>query len=436
MRAAVLGLLAAGTAVAVAAFAQDGGQGGGMPQVRPLDTPRCSSLIYGGQGRPDVLVAASTSLQGRSSEYGVQDSQALKLVFSERGWRAGDLNVALQICDEMTASRGLSSPAKCWRNAQAFTRNPSVLGVVGPKHSACAEAMLPSLNRAAGGPLVLVGGSPTYVGLTRTGPGAGAAEPDTYRPTGQRSFVRVLAADDVQGAAAAVFAKRGGARSVFVLSSCDCDYGLGVAAAFRAAAARIGLRLAGTGHWRATAGSYRILAERVRRSGADAVYLGGYLENNGVRLIKDLRAVLGSAVVLLAPDGFASAAPIVEGAGSVAEGFTVTIAGVPDVRLPSAGREFADEFEARYLSRPRFYSVHTAQAAEILLDAIGGSDGSRSDVTRRVLGMRVEDGLLGDFEFDRYGDTTLNPIGVYRIEEGRLRLKAVISKPAERVARG
>ncbi len=436
MKAALIGVLAAGTAATVAAFAQDGGRGDSGPPVRPLEAPRCSSLIYGGKGSPDALVAASTSLQGRSAEYGIQDSQALKLVFSERGWRAGDFRVGLQICDEMTASRGLSSPVKCSRNAQAFARNRSVLGVVGPKHSACAEAMLPSLNRAAGGPVVLVGASPTHVGLTRPGPGAGGAEPDRYFPPGQRSFVRVLAADDIQGAAAALFAKRDGARSVFVLSSCDCAYGLGVAAAFRAAATRIGLRVTGTAQWSAFASSYRALAERVRRAGADAVYLGGYLENNGVRLIRDLRAVLGSEVALLAPDGFAAPIPIVEGAGSRAEGFTVTIAGVPDEKLPAAGRDFADEFEDRYLSRPRFYSMHTAQAAQILLDAIAGSDGSRADVTRRVLGARVQNGLLGDFEFDRYGDTTLNAIGVYRIEEGRLRLKTVISKPAERVARG
>ena len=48
---------------------------------------------------------------------------------------------------------------------------------------------------------------------------------------------------------------------------------------------------------------------------------------------------------------------------------------------------------------------------------------------------RIEDGLLGDFEFDRFGDTTLNAIAVYRIEEGRLRFTTAISDPAQRLAR-
>jgi hypothetical protein len=56
-------------------------------------------------------------------------------------------------------------------------------------------------------------------------------------------------------------------------------------------------------------------------------------------------------------------------------------------------------------------------------------------VTKRVFRFQVEDGLLGDFEFDRFGDTTLNAIGVYRIEEGRPRFKTAISGPAERLAR-
>jgi branched-chain amino acid transport system substrate-binding protein len=433
MRSALTAAVAAGAAVMAGAVGQGGDRA--LPPADPVELPGCSPLTYGGEGRPNVIVAASTALQGRVAEYGVQGGQALKLVLAERGWRAGGFRVGLQICDEISAARGLSSSAKCQRNAQAFARNRSVLGVVGPMHSTCALTMLPTLNGAAGGPLVLVAASTTFVGLTRAGPGAEDLDPDWNFPTGQRNFVRVVPADDVQGAVGAVFAKRQGARSVFVLNGCDCEYGRGVATTFRLAAERIGLRVAGAESWSASTTRYRALAERIRRTGANTVYLGGYLENNGVRLITELRAVLGPEVALIAPDGFASPAPIVEGAGPSAEGLTITIAALPGNELPAAGREFAHRFEERYLSRPRSFSMHTAQAAHVLLDAIADSDGSRADVTERVLRTRVEDGLLGDFEFDRYGDTTLNAIGIHRIEEGRMRFKAVISSAAERIAR-
>ena len=141
MRAALLGAVAAGTAVAVAAFGH-GGERAGFPEARPVELPHCSSLTYGGEGHPDVLIAASTSLQGRGAEYGVQGVQAMKLALAERRWRAGRLRVGLQVCDEISASRGLSSPAKCRRSARAFARNRSVLGMVGPMHSECAMEML------------------------------------------------------------------------------------------------------------------------------------------------------------------------------------------------------------------------------------------------------------------------------------------------------
>jgi branched-chain amino acid transport system substrate-binding protein len=433
IRATLVAAVALATALAVAAFGRD--DEGAIRSASPVNLPWCSSPVYGREGRPDVLIALGTSLQGRAAEYGVQDSQALKLVLAERGWRAGNLSVGLQICDEMTASRGLSSPSKCRRNARALARNRSVLGVVGPKHSTCALEMLPILNQAAGGPLVLIGTSSTYLGLTRAGPASVGGGPEANFPSGQRSFVRVLPADDVQGAAGAVFAKRQGARSVFVLNDCDCVYGQGVATAFRTAAERIGLRVAGTAGWGPDPSGYRGLAEWIRDTGADAVYLGGYLENNGIRLISELRAILGPRVALIASDGFASPAAIVEGAGAAAEGLAVTITALPKDDLPAAGREFADRFEERYLSRPRTFSMQTAQAAQILLDAIAGSNGSRTDVTKKVLGAHVEGGLLGDFEFDRYGDTTLNATGVYRIEEGRMRFETTISSAAARLAR-
>lgn len=86
----------------------------------------------------------------------------------------------------------------------------------------------------------------------------------------------MVPADDVQGAAGAVFAERRGARRVFVLND-DQPYGFGIAEAFRTTAERLGLRVAGTEAWDPDARDYRALADRVRAAGADAVYLGGYV---------------------------------------------------------------------------------------------------------------------------------------------------------------
>jgi branched-chain amino acid transport system substrate-binding protein len=429
------GLIAAlATAAALTSAAcGDSGQQSNIPPARPVASSGCSPVTYRGEGRPDFLIAVSTPLQGEYTGHGVQISQALKMVLGERGWRAGDYGVGLQICDEVAASGDAASPAKCRRHARAFGRNRSVLVVHGPSFSTCAIEMAPILNRAPGGPLPVLTAGPTYLGLTRSGPGVGGDEPGKYFPTGQRSFLRIAPPDDAQGAAAALYAKDKGSRRVFVLNDNE-PYGFGVAEAFRLAAERTELTVAGTGRWDPKARDFDTLVEHIQRAGADTVYLGGLPFGNGPRLVKVLRETLGSESQIIAPDAWNNLA-VVEGAGAAAEGFSPTIAVLPNDELPPAGRDFAAEFEERFGARPCCYSVHSAQAAHMMLDAIADSGGSRAEVLKRLSEAHVEDGYIGDFELDRFGDTTLNTIAVYRIADGRLRFETAITPPTELLAR-
>jgi branched-chain amino acid transport system substrate-binding protein len=432
-RTTLIAALAAVAALTGAACGEDD-QRTDVPPATPVAAAGCSSVSYGGEGRPDFLIATITVLQGAFTDHGVQIAQAMKMVLEERDWRAGDYTVGLQICGETTASGDAASPVKCRRNARAFARNRSVLVVHGPLFSSCSREATPILNRAPGGPLAQTVAGPTYLGLTRRGPGVARGEPERYFPSGRRSLVRLTPPDDTMGAAGAVFAQRQGARRVFALDDRD-PYGFGVAEAFAHAAEKLGLRVVGRAQWDASASSYRTLAERVRRSDADAVYLGGYVFSNGPQLIKDLRETLGPDVELLGPDAFHQLDPIVEGAGAAAEGFAPMIAVLPTAELPDDGQEFAARFEERFGARPCCFSVHTAQATQMMLDAIGDSDGSRAQVRDNLFQARVEGGYVGDFEIDRYGDTTLNAIGVYRIEGGQLRFAEAITPPPELLAR-
>ncbi len=431
-----VGLVAAAVAATFmgAACGEDNEQAADLPPATPVQSSGCSPVTYGGEGKPDFLIATSTVLQGQFTDHGVQISQALKMVLGERDWRAGDYTVGLQICGETTASGDAASPEKCRGNARAFARNPSVIVVHGPLFSTCAREATPILNRAPGGPLAQTVAGPTYLGLTRGGPGVERGEPERYSTAGRRSLVRLTPPDDTMGAAGAVFAERQGARSVFVLDDNDA-YGFAVAEAFSFAAERLGLRVVGRAQWNAKARDYRALAQRVRGSGADGVYLGGYVFSNGPQLIKDLRETLGPDVELIGPDGFHQLAPIIEGAGAAAEGFAPMIAVPPTGKLPSDGQDFAARFEDRFGARPCCFSVHTAQATNMMLDAIADSDGTRAQVLKNLFEANVEGGYIGDFEIDRYGDTTLNTIAVYRIEDGDLRFETAITPPPELLAR-
>ena len=49
-------------------------------------------------------------------------------------------------------------------------------------------------------------------------------------------------------------------------------------------------------------------------------------------------------------------------------------------------------------------AIYGAQAAQVLLDAIENSDGTRSDVIAKMFATEVTDGLLGSFKFNENGD--------------------------------
>jgi branched-chain amino acid transport system substrate-binding protein len=420
-------------AAALAACGQDDAPSDAPRVATPLASSVCSPVTYGGEGRPRFVLALVAPLQNAFSDHGVQNAQAVKLVLHERGWRAGDHRVGLQVCDE-SSDEDYVDLDKCERTARAIAANRSVLAVLGPTLSSCAGTMLPILNRAPGGPVALAGTGNTYLGLTRGGPGVEAGDPDAKYPTGRRSYLRTVPADDAQAAAGALALAGVGARRLFALHDGD-SYGRGLAASALAAAERSGMASAGLARWDAEAEDYRALARRVRASRADAVYLGGYVTSNGPRLVRDLRDALGPDVPFAAPDGFNQPTALVEGAGERADGLLITLSAVPNRELPARGRAWARVFEHRYGARPCCYAVHAGQVTELALDAIAGADGRRDRVVERLLAADVRGGLVGDFRFDRHGDSTLRTISAYRIRGGRLRYERSIEVPQRLLTR-
>src|SRR5262249_58585985 len=121
-----------------------------LPPARSIASSGCSPVTYGGPGRPQLLIAAVTALQGQFKVHGVQASQALKLVLAQRKWKAGAYRVGLQICDETTATSDFADPRKCAANARAFARDRSVVAVLGPPLSRFGPPALSCLNKAPG----------------------------------------------------------------------------------------------------------------------------------------------------------------------------------------------------------------------------------------------------------------------------------------------
>jgi len=384
-----------------------------------LPASSCGELISNGK-KPDLLIASDLPLQGPAGAAPRADADAIRLVLRQHGFRAGRFTVGYRSCDESTAQTGNFENRRCAANANAYAQAKKLVAVIGPWSSYCAQIEIPTLNRAPGGPLAMISPTNSYAGLTRSGglppPNGYRGEPEVYYPTGVRNYVRLLPGDDLLAVADAVLARRLGLQSVYVVDD-GSDFGKGlVADPFRRAAKKLKLPVAGSATFDPAAASYASLANRVARSGAEGVVIGGSPFEGGDRLLKALRARLGARETIMA--GFFFAAPVPEvlkRAGSAARGVYVATNDLPRGAIPltAAGRRFASDVGTS--ATQALGVMEAGQATELVLNAIAHSDGTRASVLTKLRASQVKDGILGSFRFDRNGDNTTAAIPILRL---------------------
>jgi branched-chain amino acid transport system substrate-binding protein len=334
--------------------------------------------------------------------------QAIAYVMRQQGFKAGGVDLGLQVCDHSIARTGLFDETKCAANARTFGRDPRVIGVIGPLNSPCAFASLPETNRAGLAVLSPLASAP---GLTR-----GARE---LYPTGRRHFARVFPPDDRQAEAMAELARRLGARRVAVLHDGDPSYGKLMATAFARRARELGLETS-PGRWQPQARSQTRLAREVAEQRPDAVFLGGLLDTGGAAVLRALRARFGENTPLLAPDGFTPTPLLVRQAGrAAARGTYVSVNSLTAESLPPAGRRLVRAFSATLPGveiEPS--AVYAAAATQVMLDAIAAGGGTRDNV-RRVMLSHSFDTVLGRTSFDATGNPRRAAVTILRIAPGR-----------------
>ena len=420
---ALAGALVLAGAVAAAAWQLAGGTGRAV-HLQTLGLGRCSPVAYEGPGTPQLLIAGDLPLQRGLLATTTPMVEAMTLALARRGYRAGRFRVGLQVCDDAQVRDNLFSDKACAANAGAFAADRSVIGVVGPYASGCAAFEIPILNAALGGAVAVVSPTNTLVGLTRQNPETATGEPGAYYPSGRRNYARVIPADDVQGAADAILARRLGVTRAYVLDD-GGNYGVAVAAPFTRTARRLGIAVVGRGSWNVDATSYGGLAATVARTRPDGIFLAGTSAGNAIRFLRELRSRLGRSVRFVAPDGFDPYTAAL--AGAAAEGMVISKPYLTKTLLGRAGREFVASFSHKMGEEPTGFALNAAQAMDVLLDAIARSDGTRASVTKNLFTTRISNGILGSFFITRTGDTTLNTVSFSRIVHGKVtRFTAIV----------
>ena len=385
------------------------------PAIEPLPASMCSPIAFQPGTHPRHLIVSDQELSGDNAVLGNQIAATVEFVLRDNGFMAGDHAVAYQSCN----SKGVG----CAKAGRTYSDRADVLAVIGPLLSICAEQMIPVTNRARPGPLAVVSPSNTKIGLTRA-TGAVPGEPERFYPTGVRNYVRLVAADDFQFAALAMLARQLDARRIFLLAGAE-EFAESVTA-FRSAAHKLALSVVGEASWHGRTGHLE-RAEQIRAERADTVVLVGALADDGVSVVRALRAVLRPDVQLLAGDGFSDPGQLAE-LGRDGEGLRVSVPGIDPAGVTGPGRRLIDRLGLS-IGDPHPYTVSAAQATQLLLDAVVRSDGTRRSVVSELFAAEVRDGILGDFAVTATGDTTANPVTIYRIENGERQVDRVLTPP-------
>lgn len=362
-----------------------------------------ASLIGCGQRQPVIKIGFVAPLTGDLAAQGTDLLHGAELAIAE----TAETPVIPGYRVELVPLDDQHSPAQAVAMAKRLAADPAVLAVVGHLNSSCTKPAAAIYAKAQ---------------LLQVNPVS--SNPDISRQ-GFDTFYRICATDDLQGPAAARFAKETlGVRRVFIIDDLT-TYGRGLANEFERTAAALGLELAG--HEGITQGEkdFSPLLTKIKALNPDLIYFAGMFPE-AATLIKQ-RAALQMTTKFLGGDGLYEPTLITLATPAAAEGVYLTALGTDIHSVPTA-HAFLEAYERRY-GRVGAYSGYAYEATRLAVQAIRAA--ARADRAAVLAAMRQlgpYQGILGTHRFDAHGDTTLRTIGIFTVHDGQFRfLKTVDS---------
>ena len=387
------------------------------------DDDDSGSSDSGGSGASTVDVYSSLPLQGASRPQTTAMVNGIKLALKQVGNKAGDMKVKYTSLDDSTAQAGAWTPEATSANARKVAQDDAAVAYIGEFNSGASAISIPILNEV---PIAQISPANTAVGLTTDEAGADKGEPDKYYPTGERHYLRIVPKDTIQGAALATIMKKDGCTSTYILNDKEV-YGAGLARNIELAAKAQDLKIAGDEGIDPKAPNFRSQAATIKSSGADCFVFSGITANGAVQLYKDVSAAVPDAK-LYGPDGVAEAgfADPKEGGipADVANKVKVSVATLSPDQYPADGQKFFDDFKAKYGDdNPDPYAIYGYEAMKLVLDTckeLGSDCSDRQKMIDALFATKGRESVLGTYDIDENGDTTLSDYGIYTIKDGEL----------------
>ncbi len=391
-----------------AAPASGGGAAGTQPEV-------CKGKV--GKSTSEIHVYSSLPRQGTNTEQ--TDTLVEQIKATLDGQTVGNFKIVYTDLDDSSAAKnGDWDGAVEQANANKVAADPDAMVYIGTYNSGASKLSIPILNEAC---IIMISPANSYPGLTKAVEGVTQpGEPDIYFPKGYRNFVRVIATDDAQGAAGAEWAKSMGKTKAYVLDDTQ-TYGHGLAASWALHANKIGIEVVSPNKtsegFDAKSTDYAAVAQKIKASGADMIYIGSITGQNTGKVWKDIRAALPD-ITIMSGDGVFEKSWY-EGAGASGNGTFLTFGGVGPDQLTGDGKTWFEKYKTDHNGdQPATYTAYGNASAAVALNGLktAATANDRYEVLKAVLATKDLDTVVGKITFDANGDALGGSISAYEVK--------------------
>jgi branched-chain amino acid transport system substrate-binding protein len=376
----------------------------------------CGSVVSASETTGNQLtVYSSLPLEGPSGDIARQIEGGEKLALAQAGGHVGGFRVSYVSLDDVNPLTGKTSPGESSTAAKQAAQDTSTIAYLGDYGSQATAVTLPLINEAG---ILQVSPSSPYVGLTSS-EDAGQDEPDRFYPSGKRTFVRLQGGDQVQAGAQAQLMQMLTVGSVFVIDDQD-PFQAPLASLVADRAERAGVKVAGRDSIPLSpGGNYSGEIQKVRASGAQAVFVAGGANSGTAALLKSLHEA-DPHLVLLGSSSLA-ASSFTSTLGAAGDATYLTSPLLPVRMYPASGRRVLADYANVFHERAGVWALYGYETMAGVLDAIrrAGSHGNnRGDVISSYFATRDRESVLGSYSVTPEGETTLRRFGVYRVQDG------------------
>jgi len=313
----------------------------------------------GAKSSDTYSIAYEGPLSGDNQQLGINMLNGVQLAIDQANEKSSDLGFKLKLVKSDDVGDESKAPAA----AAQVLQDSSVVGVIGPAFSGPTKA----------------------TGKTYADANMGLISPSATNPDltsqGFTTFHRVVPADNVEGLQAADWlAKK--AKKVFVIDDLS-EYGKGAADVVRAELKKDKIDVISEGV-DAKTDDYSTAATKVKQSGAQAMFYGGY-DAQAAKLAKALKAANYTGIAM-GGNGVKSSV-FSQGSGAAGDGWYFSCGCLDAVTAPGA-KDFTTAYKAKFNADPSTYSPEAYDATNAMIEAIKAAK-SGGGVTREAVAKAI-----------------------------------------------